>query len=123
MGGLEVGADRVRAMGLDLGWAAEVELPPPTYLLLVGLTLLAWPFVRRRAEDPGMRQAATLLLLGLLAVECGLAVLFWSRFACVPFVVAGCVLLARVGFPSSWPSAVASSMPAAIAGLLFLLLP
>src|SRR5688572_19123368 len=113
MGGFDVGADGVLAM----------EFPPPTYFLLLGLTLAAWPLVRLRVKDPGMRQATGLLLGGLLAVEAGLAVLFWSREACVPLVVAGCVLLARVGFPRSWKPVAVAAFPAVAAGLAFLLMP
>lgn len=98
-----------------------MAVPPPTYFLLVGLTLLAWPFVLRRAYDKAARNVGRRLLVGLLLFEVSLIVLFYSRVACALGIVASAACLASSG--TSRRTAALAAVPSAVAGLIFVLQP
>ncbi len=98
----------------------DVDLPPPTYALLVGTTLLALPILIRRASDNAARLLVWQILLGFALVELGLVVLYYSRLACWTLAAAGTVLLGAAAYPRRPMLGGIAAAPVAIAaGLLF----
>ncbi|MBI2078226.1 MAG: hypothetical protein HYT80_07655 [Euryarchaeota archaeon] len=101
-----------------------MELPPPTYALLLGPTLLLLPFVARRARDAREAAFARSTLLALALLEAALILLFYSQVVCWILAAVSAAWLAFLGSPRRTLAAPAAMAPPAIgAGLLFQFLP
>lgn len=73
-----------------------MALPPPWYVLLLATTLAVAPFILKGAAGPSARRFALRVLLGLVVLELGLVLLFYSRWLCWPLIVVSVGLLASL---------------------------
>lgn len=76
-----------------------MTLPPPWYVFLLAATLLAAPFILRRAATRETRRFAVRMIGGLLLFESGLLLLFYAKILCWPLVAAGIAMIASLAHP------------------------